>query len=118
MNDHYKEAFLQELAKTFVLNCVRNTYLEDLHASLPGFTDDEMKKLMINVTNQTYTFFHLFLNDDKKITDNLLEYLGMPLKRPPKEWIQPALNESWVRTITQWPADKHVYDNVPLKPKA
>lgn len=109
MDEQHKKQFLQDLAKSLALHCFRNTYLETLHAKLPGFTDDEMKRLMTNVVDQTYSFLHLFLNEDKRITDNFAEYLGMTA--PPAQWSQPKLNESLVRTIAEWPTTKHTFAN-------
>jgi hypothetical protein len=53
---------LKNLAKDIVLHCFRNTHLEDIHAGAEcggvgaGFSDKEMKKLMIEAVDKTYTF--------------------------------------------------------------
>lgn len=79
----------QRLAKYLVLQCVRNSRLEDLHAgiapstatgdyadvtvtspfgSIPWprvsrFNDEEMKQLMIDVVDRTHQFLHTLLDD-------------------------------------------------------
>jgi hypothetical protein len=79
----------QRLAKYLVLQCVRNSQLEDLHAgiapssasgdyadvtvtspfgSIPWprvsrFNDQEMKQLMIDVVDRTYQFLDLLLDE-------------------------------------------------------
>lgn len=102
-----KNKDLQELAKSIALHCFRNTYLEKLHSELPSFTDAEMKALMINVVNQTYSFLYMFFNDDKKITNSFAEYLEMT--QPPKEWLQPVLSDELVRTMTNWTSIKPIF---------
>jgi hypothetical protein len=79
----------QRLAKYLVLQCVRNSQLEDLHAGIapssatgddadvtvtspfgsmpwPGvsrFNDEEMKQLMIDIVDRTYQFLHTLFDD-------------------------------------------------------
>src|SRR5437899_12920379 len=79
----------QRLAKYLVLQCVRNSHLEDLHAgiapssatgdyadvtvtspfgSIPWprvsrFNDEEMKQLMIDVVDRTYQFLHTIFDE-------------------------------------------------------
>jgi hypothetical protein len=79
----------QRLAKYLVLQCVRNSALEDLHAGiapssatgdygdvtvtspfgaipwprLSRFNDQEMKQLMIDVVDRTYQFLHTIFDE-------------------------------------------------------
>ena len=79
----------QRLAKYLVLQCVRHSHLEDLHAgiapssatgdyadvmvtspfgSIPWprvsrFNDEEMKQLMIDVVDRTHQFLHTLFDD-------------------------------------------------------
>ena len=90
----------QRLAKYLVLQCVRNSQLEDLHAgiapssaigdyadvtvtspfgSIPWsrvsrFNDEEMKQLMIDVVDRTYQFLHTLFDDHTG--DELLGWLA------------------------------------------
>jgi hypothetical protein len=78
----------QRLAKYLVLQCFRNSQLEDLHAGiapssatgdyadvtvtspfgtipwprLSRFNDEEMKQLMIDVVDRTYRFLHILVD--------------------------------------------------------
>ena len=79
----------QRLAKYFVLQCVRNSQLEDLHAGIAPssatddyadvivtsplgtipwprvsrLNDEEMKQLVIDVVDRTYQFLHALLDE-------------------------------------------------------
>jgi ligand-binding SRPBCC domain-containing protein len=80
----------KRLAKYMVLQCFRNSALEDLHAGISPssavgdysdvqvsspygtipwpevsrFNDDEMKALMIDVVNRTYRFIHTLFDEN------------------------------------------------------
>ena len=80
----------KRLAKYLVLQCFRNSTLEDLHAGISPdsaagdysdvhvsspygtipwpeasrFNDDEMKQLMIDVVNRTYRFIHTLFDEN------------------------------------------------------
>ena len=84
MHEKTEERIAAQLAKTITMMCVRNTFLEELHAGkwpvstkgdytdvkvidgegreipwneLSRLNDDEMKKLMKQIVNRVYTFF-------------------------------------------------------------
>jgi hypothetical protein len=85
------EQLRKRLAKFLVLHCFRNSGLEDLHAGivpcsktgdcsdvkvvtpygeipwsrLSRFNDDEMKDLMIDVVNRTYSWLAVLFCDDR-----------------------------------------------------
>jgi hypothetical protein len=105
----------QRLAKYLVLQCVRHSQLEDLHAgiapssatgdyadvtvtspfgSIPWprvsrFNDEEMKQLMIDVVDRTYQFLHTLFDDH---TGN--ELLGWLAEHDPvPKWNAPRQRE-------------------------
>ena len=58
---------LERYAKLLVVNCVRNTFLEDIHSGAAQLGDEEMKKLMKEITNRVYTFLK-FIEDQNFMT--------------------------------------------------
>ena len=103
----------KRLAKYLVLQCFRNSVLEDLHAGispdsevgdysdvrvsspygdipwpkLSRLNDDEMKCLMIDVVNRTYRFIHRLF--DKNTGGELL--LRLAERDPLPRWNEPTL---------------------------
>lgn len=74
----------QQLAQALAYHCVRNTRLEDIHAN-DRISDEEMKDLMIEVTNSIYTaLVHP-------------EFLSRPV---PPYWNAPKILNSWKRLLT------------------
>src|SRR5438067_13080083 len=95
------EQLRKRLSKFIDQQCFRNTELENLHAGkgpssktgdytdvkvvspfgeilwpeLSRFSDEEMKVLMIEVVNRTYTFLNLLLTAPPRTLDPLLEGL-------------------------------------------
>lgn len=87
--DSERRAHTEQLAKIITLHCVRNSYLEDLHAGifpssktgdysdvkvvtpygeipwnkLGRISDDEMKLLNKDVINKLFTFLYCYFND-------------------------------------------------------
>jgi hypothetical protein len=106
----------ERIAKSIALECVRNTFIEDLHAGifpdsatgdysdvkvitpfgeipwsrLSRISDEEMKKLMIEVVNKLYTVFAL----EGKV----------PLQQPPSTWDRPHLDEDFLRRASKQPS--------------
>jgi hypothetical protein len=94
------ETIRKKLAKVIVLTCFRNSELENLHAGitpssktgdysdvivktpygeipwnkLSRFGDEEMKKLIIDVVNNTYSYLTMFAKE-KRYPKDLLESL-------------------------------------------
>ena len=120
MNDHGAvRAFITDpvlqkrLAKYLVLQCFRNSALEDLHAGtspssaagdysdvhvaspygtipwqkVSRFNDDEMKHLMIDVVNRTYRFIHTLFDEN---TGGALLFL-LAERDPLPRWADPVL---------------------------
>jgi ligand-binding SRPBCC domain-containing protein len=103
----------QRLAKLIVLECFRNSALEDLHAGISPdsaagdysnvlvnspygaipwqqvsrFNDEEMKKLMIDVVDRTYQFVHRLF--DEAAGGVLL--LSLAERDPVPHWQTPML---------------------------
>ena len=103
----------QRLAKYLVLQCVRNSLLEDLHAGVSPssasgdysdvnvstpygvipwpkvsrLNDDEMKRLMIDVANRAYRFIHTLFDENAgpEILFRLAERDPLP------QWNEPTL---------------------------
>ena len=109
-----KKVDFEMLAKVVTNNCVRNTFLEDLHAgitpssktgdysdvkvvtpygeiewnNLSRISDKEMKKLMIEIVNKIYT---LFLNFD----------LLSKFYRYPEHWDKAKENIEFINKMKQ-----------------
>lgn len=105
----------KRLAKYMVLQCFRNSRLEDLHAGISPssaagdysdvqvsspygtivwpevsrFNDDEMKDLMIDVVNRTYRFIHTLFDENTGAW--LLHQLAE--RDPAPRWNDPILTE-------------------------
>jgi hypothetical protein len=105
----------KRLAKYVVLQCSRNSRLEDLHAGVSPssatgdysdvqvsspygtipwaevsrFNDDEMKALMIDVVNRTYRFLHTLFDESTGgiVLSQLAERDFLP------RWNEPTLSE-------------------------
>jgi hypothetical protein len=103
----------QRLAKYMVLQCFRNSLLEDLHSGitpssasgdysdvfvttpygeipwprLSRLSDEELKSLMIDVVNRTYQFLHDLL--DENTARAILVRLAM--RDPLPKWNRPTL---------------------------
>lgn len=112
---------LKDRALRLVLNCVRNTSLEDLHAgtvptsqvgdysdvkvvgphgeipwnNLSRISDEEMKKLMIEVVDKVYSFF---LYDDQLRKSRFFS--------TPKEWNEPQIDAGFAKLAARIEADE------------
>ena len=53
---------IEKMAVLIVVNCFRNTVLENYHAEWPQFTDEKMKALMKEAVDRTYTALCGLLN--------------------------------------------------------
>src|SRR5215469_1920374 len=109
----------RRLAKYMVLQCFRNSVLEDLHAGVSPssaagdysdvtvsspygvipwnkvsrFNDDEMKRLMIDVVDRAYRFIHMLFDDTAGGELLLLLAQHDPLPR----WNAPTLGTTAVQ---------------------
>lgn len=103
----------ESIAKTLAMMCVRNTFLEDLHAGkfpvsntgdfsdvkvidangqeipwpeISRLSDDEMKLLMKQVVNRIYTF--LLQSEDPQFQASVKRWMG-----PAEAWDKPELDQ-------------------------
>jgi len=117
MNKFFNDnQMMKKLSKVLVLNCVRNTFLEDLHAGivpsskagdysdvkvvspygeipwnrLSRLSDDEMKDLMKEIVNKVYTLL-AGLSVEQDLPTGYLGY------RVPDEWDEPELDDEHIR---------------------
>ena len=107
-------ALQRRLAKYMVLQCFRNSMLEDLHAGtspslasgdysdvtvsspygvipwpkVSRLNDDEMKRLMIDVVDRTYRFIHTLF--DENTGGQVL--LRLAERDPLSQWNEPTLS--------------------------
>jgi len=79
------ELIKKRLAKLIAHDCFRNTELENFHADPDSrLSDAEMKELMIDVVNHTYSFVsQLFGPDGERMVEQLKNYDPVP------EWDEP-----------------------------
>jgi hypothetical protein len=114
MRQFVTEPLLQErLAKAIVLECFRNSVLEDLHAGISPcsaagdysdvlvnspygaipwphvsrFNDEEMKKLIVDVVDRTYQFIHRLFDE----ADGRVLLLSLAERDPAPRWQTPTL---------------------------
>jgi hypothetical protein len=71
-----RDPALEKIAVLIVVNCFRNTVLENYHAEWPQFTDEKMKALMKSAVDRTYTALCGIVNpatpfDQKAMIDSL-----------------------------------------------
>ena len=113
-----------KFTKAMVMLCIRNTYLEDLHAGrspkthtgdysdvkvvdaegneipwaeVSRFDDDEMKKLMKQIINRIYTF-------NLNAEDPDLHRLADKWASAMAQWDEPELDEFYKRKNPDWSA--------------
>ncbi len=113
-------ALQRRLAKYMVLQCFRNSMLEDLHAGtspssasgdysdvtvstpygvipwpkVSRLNDDEMKRLMIDVVDRTYHFIHTLF--DENTGGQVL--LRLAERDPLPHWNEPTLRDDSAKT--------------------
>jgi len=76
-------------AKILVFNCVRETFLEDIHSGQATLGQAEMKQLMRQITNKVYTFLK-YQGDP--------EFMTAMAKRYPNEWDKAEIDEELLAT--------------------
>lgn len=87
---------LKRLARLMVVNCVRNTVIEDYHAD-GKLSDAEMKALNQEVANTIYTFLRYLFSDSPEDQEAFLNAMGMMY---PSNWDQPKLDADFVQSIS------------------
>jgi hypothetical protein len=66
---------MERLAVLFVVNCFRNTVLENYHSKWPEFTDEKLKALMKEAVNNLHTALHAIFTGDEATRDAAWEVL-------------------------------------------
>ena len=90
----HNEAVRKRLAKWMAQFSFRNTKLEDFH---DRFNDEEMKTLMIDVVNHSYTFLSILFCTDNSNT--LIELLNEKDEVP--EWNDPEISDELIENAKQ-----------------
>ena len=99
-----EEEKLKIIAKDIVLHCFRNTHLENIHAGKKnggvgsGFSDKEMKRLMIEAVNNTYTFL-VGLSKDKGLSEATMKWIEMS-RSSHQDWGEPKIVRGWLNDVS------------------
>ena len=93
------ETDLKLLAKIMTLHCFRNSHLENLHSGEfggagSGFSDKEMKKLMIETVDNVYTFLMVLIGR-KEFSESTKEFINR--SRSIDSWDEPKLVDKWLK---------------------
>lgn len=86
----------ERLAVLFVVNCFRNTVLENYHSDWPKFAQEEMKALMKEAVNKLHTALHAIYTGDKATRDAAWEVLHWQF---PTGWDTPEFDQGMLRAI-------------------
>lgn len=87
---------MERLAILFVVNCFRNTVLENYHSEWPEFTDEKMKALMQEAVNKLHTALHAIFTGDRETQDAAWEVLNQHF---PSGWDTPEFDQGMLRAI-------------------
>jgi len=87
---------IEKLAVLIVVNCFRNTVLENYHAEWPQFNDEKMKALMKEAVDRTYTALCGLLNpastaDFAAMQDSLAWYTP--------HWDRPQFDKNMLKSM-------------------
>ena len=101
--------FASEAAKGLVSFCIRNnTVLEDIHAGEVSLTDETMKRLMIECTNNVYIFFlslfygeKYYCNAENEITLSEFAQRILMGQSECRNWYDAELPE-WVHRMAEY----------------
>lgn len=86
---------IQRISLAIAAMCVRNTVLEDYHAR-GSISDDEIKTLMIQVVNKTYTFYQTYIygNAADRRALNILTKMFFPY-----DWDEPTYDDKFMQAL-------------------
>ena len=90
------DAAMERLALLFVVNCFRNTVLEDYHSEWPEFSQEKMKALMKEAVNRLHTALHAIFTGDQATQDAAWEALNVYY---PQAWDKPEFDQGLLRAI-------------------
>jgi len=87
---------MERLAVLLVVNCFRNTVLENYHSEWPEFSQAKMKALMTESVNKLHTALHAFFTGDEATQSAAWEVLNVYF---PRQWDKPEFDQGLLRTI-------------------
>ena len=87
---------MERLAVLLVVNCFRNTVLENYHTDWPEFTQAKMKALMKEAVSKIHTALHAFFTGDEATQSAAWEVLNVYF---PPQWDKPEFDQGLLRTI-------------------
>lgn len=85
---------IKYIAKTFTIECYRNSYIEDLHSKIKELDDIEMKKLNKDIYNKVYTYLLLFLSDNQKGYDIIANRIAFYRTFNTLNWDEPEIDKT------------------------
>ena len=90
---------LEKMAVLIVVNCFRNTVLEQYHTDWPQFTDEKMKALMKEAVDRTYTALCGIVNPatpfDQKV---MIDSLAWNTPTAP-QWDRPHFDQNMLKNM-------------------
>ena len=86
---------LEKFTKALVVNCVRNTFLEDIHSGKSKLGNAEMKCLMQEIVNKVYTFLKFSQNP------KFMQLMMLMSEGPLKDWDKPKLDKDFLTVEEQ-----------------
>ena len=87
---------MERLAVLLVVNCFRNTVLENYHSEWPEFSQAKMKALMKESVNKLHTALHAIFTGDQATQDAAWEALNVYY---PPAWDKPEFDQGLLRAI-------------------
>ncbi len=87
---------MERLAVLLVVNCFRNTVLEDYHSEWPEFSQARMKALMQESVNKLHTALHAVFTGDEATRNAAWEVLNVYF---PQQWDKPEFDQGLLRMI-------------------
>ncbi len=94
-----EEVRLQNLALVLSAVCVRNTIIEDYHAS-GKITDSEMEAFNRQVADRVFTFLGFMFGAEKDYED----FMTMASAQHPHKWDRPKLDQGMVNALAKFRA--------------
>jgi len=87
--------FFEKIAVLIVVNCFRNTAIENYHAEWPQFTDEKMKALMKEAVDRTYTALCGIMSPDVGDHKAMIEALAWYTPR----WDRPQFDQNMIKNM-------------------
>ncbi len=87
---------MERMAVLLVVNCFRNTVLENYHSEWPEFSQAKMKALMQESVNKLHTALHAVFTGDEATQSAAWEVLNVYF---PEQWDKPEFDQGLLRMI-------------------